>query len=250
MACACSQVGGSCYLWGWDHVGVLSHASGTHTGFGGSQQHINLWSRSPQPRLVLPMARMKAGPFELVELEGSSDNHLLPSWQGQAFSWPPHLCHTATCRQYTANPGLLPGLQPSEPEPQHPTPTYRGGHANTEATGKCTLATISVMNSVHFASIQTSVALFLSEILKLSSVSTCEGVSECVETFPPSQLSSQDTGAFKILCLFFLISFALPHSMGLACLFESLVSSASIQKCSVGVAPHADIFLIYLWGGQ
>ena len=213
MACACSQVGGSCYLWGWDHVGVLSHASGTHTGFGGSQQHINLWSRSPQPRLVLPMARMRAGPFELVELEGSSDNHLLPSWQGQAFSWPPHLCHTATCRQYTANPGLLPGLQPSEPEPQHPAPTYRGGHANTEAAGKCTLATISVMNSVHFASIQTSVALFLSEIPKLSSVSTCEGVSECVETFPPSQLSSRDTGAFQILCFFFLISFALPHSM-------------------------------------
>ena len=61
--------------------------------------------------------------------------------------------------------------------------------------------------------------------------------------------SSQDTGAFQIL-YFFLISFALLILWRLACLFGSPGSSASIQKCSVGVAPHADIFLIYLWGGQ
>ena len=52
-----------------------------------------------------------------------------------------------------------------------------------------------------------------------------------------------NTGPFQILCLFFFL-YLLPYLIlwRLACLFGSLWSSASIQKCSVGGALHADIF--------
>ena len=58
-----------------------------------------------------------------------------------------------------------------------------------------------------------------------------KGASECVETFPPSQLPPTGAGPVPILLsLFFLFSFALSRYMGrVSCLLIGLSSSASSQ---------------------
>ena len=58
------------------------------------------------------------------------------------------------------------------------------------------------MISLHFA-FQTITVVLPSEVPKLPPVLTCEGVSQCMETFPPSLLPPQGTGSHpESLCLF------------------------------------------------
>ena len=59
------------------------------------------------------------------------------------------------------------------------------------------------MISLHFA-FQTITVVLPSEVPKLPPVLTCKGVSQCMETFPPSLLPPQGTGSHpESLCLFF-----------------------------------------------
>ena len=104
--------------------------------------------------------------------------------------------------QYWSSPwGLIP-----EHEPWHPAPNFCHGfkHLSCFSARKCCSAMRSVMNSLHFALGAITVVL-PSEVPKLPPVLTCEGLSQCMETFPPSsQLPPQGTGSHpERLCLFF-----------------------------------------------
>ena len=95
----------------------------------------------------------------------------------------------------------------------------------------CCSAMISVVNYFHFVFQAPSIVL-LPEVPKLPSVLTYEGVSESVETFPPSWLPPQGAGPLaEILCFFFYL-YLLPYLIlrKLASLFGSLGSSADVPK--------------------
>ena len=80
-------------------------------------------------------------------------------------------------------------------------------------------------------------------------VSTSEGASYCVETFPPLQLPPRGAGPVPILlCLFFFCP-TLVHGEFFA-FWEVWGLLPAFSRCSVGVVPHVDVFLMYLWGGS
>ena len=86
-----------------------------------------------------------------------------------------------------------------------PSPTLcsRWGPMSHFLTGKCCSAMISVVNPLYLT-FQTPIAEFLSKDSKLCFCPACEGVSNWVETFIPSQLPPLSTGPHpEILCLFF-----------------------------------------------
>ena len=70
--------------------------------------------------------------------------------------------------------------------------------------------------------------------------------------FSPSQLPPRGAGPVPILLsLFFLFSFVLPRYVGSFFPFgKSEVFCQRLVGCSVGVVPHVDVFLMYLWGGR
>ena len=69
--------------------------------------------------------------------------------------------------------------------------------------------------------------------------------------FPASQLPPRGAGPVPILlCLFFLFSFALPRYVGSFVPFGKSEVFRQFRRCSVGVVPHVDVFLMYLWGGR
>ena len=71
-----------------------------------------------------------------------------------------------------------------------------------------------------------------------------------MDTFPPSQLPPRGAGPIPIpLSLLFLFSFALPSYVGSFLPFgRSEVFLPAFSRCSVGVVPLVDVFLMYLWG--
>lgn len=84
-----------------------------------------------------------------------------------------------------------------------PSPTLcsRWGPMSHFLTGKCCSAMISMVNTLHFT-FQTPNAAFPSEDLRLPLCPACEGVSDEVETFIPSQLPPLSTDPHpEILCL-------------------------------------------------
>ena len=80
---------------------------------------------------------------------------------------------------------------------------------------------ISLVNSFRFA-FQAPVTAFTSKVPKLLTDPTCEGVSECVESFPPSGLSPQSTGPRPEILYFFFYLYLLPYLVlrRLVCLLE------------------------------
>ena len=54
-----------------------------------------------------------------------------------------------------------------------------------------------------------------------------------------------------ILCLcFFFFILPYPGMWGVSCLLGGLGLLPAFSRCSVGVVPHVDVFLICLWGGR
>ena len=51
---------------------------------------------------------------------------------------------------------------------------------------------------------------------------------------------------FCLCCFFFLLPY--PGTWGVSCLLGSLRSLPAFSRRSVGVVPHVDVFLMYLWG--
>ena len=78
-----------------------------------------------------------------------------------------------------------------------------------------------------------------------------EEVSKCAATFLPSQLPPQgsDPILIPLSVFFFFFLFLLPYSAmwRLACLFEVWGFQPAFSRYSIGVVPHADVFLMYLW---
>ena len=84
-------------------------------------------------------------------------------------------------------------------------------------------------------------------------IPTSEGISKCADTFSPSPLLPWDTDpCLKTLCLFFypyLLPYLILRRLGLTFL-EDWGLLPVFWRCSAGVVPHADVFLMYLWGGR
>lgn len=91
------------------------------------------------------------------------------------------------------NPSPLPGVGLPKLEPQHPALTLCGGCPNNFSAGRCQLALISVPNSLCFV-FCVLVAALPSEVPKLPLSPSVGGVSKCVKTCPPSQLTPHGTG--------------------------------------------------------
>lgn len=147
-------------------------------------------------------------------------------------------------------PQSSPGVWPSKPEPQHSAPTLCSRHANKHfRLGSAGPALISVVNSLHFvfpAPVACCIPLWSSK----APPTLPTEVSEWVET---SLLQcSLLRWKFLFQCLFFSFSFsyifALPHSVEFSLPFRKSGTFCQHLRCSIGVVPHADVFLTYLWG--
>lgn len=199
-------------------------------------------SRSPlqycklQLRLVPPLAFLQD--FLLLELQSASGlPHLLYfRRQGPAFAKCVELEHSHCNDPQPLQPTQAFPWTPSPVSYQPPQNIFKAtnpGHVSHFLSGKCSLAIMSLVNSLHFV-VQTPVAVFPFEILKLLTVTTGEGVSKCEEMFPPSGLPAQGAGPYsKILCLFFFFNLFILLCLilrPLVCLFRSLGSSARIQN--------------------
>ena len=70
-----------------------------------------------------------------------------------------------------------------------------------------------------------------------------------MQTFPPSQLPPRGAGPVPILLsLFSLFSFALPRYVGeFLAFWEVWGLLPAFSRCSVGVVPRVDVFLMYFW---
>ena len=73
-----------------------------------------------------------------------------------------------------------------------------------------------------------------------------------MEAFPPSQVPPGGAGPVPILLsLFFLYSFCSAQVRAeFLAFWEVRGLLPAFSTCSVGVVPHVDVFLMYLWGGR
>ena len=208
VTCACSLPRGSCNLWGQDPIGgVLSTVSGTPPGFGSNRQvyfhsrtevsqHI-LTATSPIP---LPGTFARAsdpGPTQCCRwsLLGGGSHHAflgsLPPPSGQGW-------------------GLLATSLGSQPPL-----SGQGWLVSCIRAEKCSSLCIFLWAPT-FA--------WLSEVPQLPLGPSCEGIPQCVETFPSSRLPPSLGAQAPVLkfsfslslSLLMSLSFILPHSRDLS----------------------------------
>ena len=110
---------------------------------------------------------------------------------------------------------------PCRPEPLHPAPPRCGRMRACELllSGEVLFGAISVVNSP-FCLRSTFLAALPSEFPKLPTAPVCEGISWCVETFPPSHLPPRGAGPQPlILCLpsrLYLFLYLISEQIGLS----------------------------------
>ena len=156
---------------------------------------------------------------------------------------------------HAANPSPLPGIWPLNQEPQLPAPTRPGGGAEKP---------LRLVSAVwHRSCVRESLCFALcTPIATLSSMAPKlphhHPPSPPVKGFPSAWklfLLHSSLPEVQVLSLFFCLCFFFfllpyPGMWGVSCLLGSLRPSASVSRCSVGVVPHVDVFLMYLWGGR
>ena len=136
--------------------------------------------------------------------------------------------------------------------PRHHPPHQVSRQASQ--AGECWLAPLSVRESLHFA-LYTLVAALSSVALKLH---PHHPLSPPVKGFPSvwklfllhsSLPEAQVLSLFFCLCFFF---FLLPHqgTWEFLAFWEVWGLLPEFSRCSAGVVPHVDVFLMYLWGGR
>ena len=185
------------------------------------------------------------------------NNDLLPLWQFQTFSWTPywlavvHLPPSGCV--HTANPNPLPGIWAPKPEPQLPSPTCLGGWADKPlrlvSAGQ---HQSSVQESLHFALCTTVAALsFVAPMLPPPQAPSppVKGLPSVWKHFllHSSLPEVQVPSLFFCLCFFFCPTQVCGEFLAFWEVWDLL---PAFSKCSVGVVPHADVFLMYLWGGR
>ena len=157
---------------------------------------------------------------------------------------------------HTANPSRLPGIQPPKSEPQLPAPAHPGGWAD-KPLGLVSAGQhrSSVRESLRFA-LRTPVAALSSVAPKLPPSATrslhprrgflvCGNLSSF--TAPSNWCRSHPYSFVSVFSSFFC-----PTQVRGAFLafWEVWVLLPAFSRCSVGVVPHVDVFLMYMWGGR
>ena len=154
-----------------------------------------------------------------------------------------------------ANPSPLPGIRPPKPEPHLPAPIRPGRWADKPlrlvSAGR---HRSSMRESLHFA-LRTPVAALSSMAPKLPPATPrlhqCRGFLVCgnFSSFPaPSQrCSSHPYSFFSVFSFFFCPTQVRGEFLAF---WEVSGLLPAFSRCSVGVVPHVDVFLMYLWGGK
>ena len=65
-----------------------------------------------------------------------------------------------------------------------------------------------------------------------------------------SSLPEVQVPSLSFVSVFFFFLLPYPDTWGVSCLLGSLRSLLAFSSCSVGVVPHVDVFLMYLWRGR
>ena len=157
---------------------------------------------------------------------------------------------------HAANPSPLPGIRPPKPEPQLPAPARPGGWADKPlslvSAGRYRS---SVRESLCFA-LRTPVAALSSVAPKLPPSSTCSLrqwraflVCGSVSSFtaPSHWCRSRPYSFVSVFSFFFCSTQVRGEFLGF---WEVWGLLPAFSRCSVGVFPHVDVFLMYLWGGR
>ena len=194
----------------------------------------------------------------IPSLHTPQNNCLLPLRQFQTFSRTPSqlaVVHKPLSgRVHAANPSPLPGVWPPKLEPQLPAPTCPGGWADKPlglvSAGCCQS---SVRESLHFA-LCSPVAALSSVAPKLPPPTTpCphqwRGFLVCGDfssfKAPSQRFRSQPYSFVSVYSFFFCPT---PVHGEFLAFWEVWGLLPAFSRCSVGVVPHVDVFLMYLWG--
>ena len=232
---AFSRLSGSFYFWRQNLNGnIWSPASGTHPGFGSSQGSPSKDSKL-QLHLVPPLVFLQLwlwiptvvstsgvwqfavnscltygipeGGFLCFASVASSRVvvAMILCFSGRPNLFPglPQLCCTSPLRvsSWQSTP-LTPAVGTPKFETQHPAPTCCR-HASCILAGKCSLAVISVVNSLHFV-FQAPVVMFSDDVLKLlPNVPSQDKMSKCLEIFPFSWLGHRSLSQNPLSPFFF-----------------------------------------------
>ena len=134
---------------------------------------------------------------------------------------------------------------------QPPLAVGRCEHVSCFSAGKCHLAwslwwIFSVLPSEHLSR---CAPLWGSEIPLWPCLWVGRKLGKCVESFLPSQLPPWGAGLCpELLCLPFFVFIFCPTWFWDWFVFLEVWGPLPVFRCYVGIVPHADDFLIYLWG--
>ena len=147
--------------------------------------------------------------------------------------------------------------QPLRPEPLHSAPTCCGQMRARKLllSWEMPFGVISVVNFLCFAfraseHLSRCTPLWGSEVPLWLCLWVGRKLGKCVESFLPSQLPPWGAGLCpELLCLpFFVFTFCPTWFWGDWFVFLEVWGPLPVFRCYVGIVPHADDFLIYLWG--
>ena len=158
---------------------------------------------------------------------------------------------------HAANPSPLPGIWPPKPEPQLPAPTRPGGWADKPLRlVSAGWHQFSVRESLRFA-LSTPVTELFSMALKLPHphatprLRQWRGFLVCGNfssfTAPSQRCRSSPYSFVSVFSFFFCPTQVRGEFLAF---WEVWGLLPAFSRCSVGVVPHVDVFLMYLWGGR